>query len=165
MVGSQLPITSFLTPQASKRPAEEEPYMSADEMTPAEELRNPRKTRRYVNNKKHLQQKQRHNMNDANRYCALTDNDEEMETNQASFKKILSFPPITITQKLVNVKGTYSIIKNWVEKVHFKTTSKGLHQVLTYTDEDFKLMQQKLKASIIEFYTPLMLNVQKSYST
>lgn len=149
----QPPITNFMTPQATKRPAEDVIEYMDDEMTSAEELRNPRKTRRFLNNQKHLQQKQRQSINDANRYGTLNDNDEEIDTNSIRFTKPRSFPPITITHNLTNVKGTYSIIKSWVEKVHFKSNEKGQHQVLTYSDDDFKLIQKKLKSSNIEFFT------------
>ena len=113
-------ITRYMTQQTPKRRAEddlEEEFHTDEELLSASEQRNPRNTRKRANNASHNQHKQRHSTFDQNRYKDLMNNDNEIEESQPQFNKPSSFPPIVITQKLVNIKSTFKIIKSWVTKL------------------------------------------------
>lgn len=102
----QTPITHYFTPPSVKRKGDDE--IDDAEMTPATDVRNPRKTRKQENNARHLLNKQKHINFDQNRFVDLVDDD----TGNPANNLVKSFPPITITKQLVNVKSTYSLFNN-----------------------------------------------------
>lgn len=61
-------------------------------------------------------------------------------------------PPIIIGQEIKNPRDTLAKIKSWAPNLKFKVI-RGQHAILTRNDNDFKLIQEKLKSSGIESFT------------
>lgn len=88
-----------------------------------------------------------------NQFAPLITAPEDVSTDTSSSKTLKHQPPIKITQPLTNPKETKKEIRKWVTgTIHFQLNKHG-SEILTYSVNDHKIIQAKLKENNIQFYT------------